>query len=120
MPTCMCGLSACVEPCLSACVAYLHVLSPPSLRQINTSEVYHSGLKLDDPLTKERTHDYLLFTSPRKVLCCTHGAPHLTLCHSRNRSPSRSHGPSLNRSPSPSCSHSLSLGRTRSLTLVIV
>ena len=30
-------------------------------------QVYHSGLKLDDPLTKERTHDYLLFTSPRKV-----------------------------------------------------
>lgn len=34
---------------------------------INTSEVYHSGLKLDDPLTKRRSHDYLLFTSPRKV-----------------------------------------------------
>ena len=33
----------------------------------NTSEIYHSGLKLDDPLTKERTHDYLLLSSPRKV-----------------------------------------------------
>lgn len=33
----------------------------------NTTEIYHSGLKLDDPLTKERTHDYLLLQSPRKV-----------------------------------------------------
>jgi len=33
----------------------------------NTTEIYHSGLKLDDPLTKERTHDYLLLSSPRKV-----------------------------------------------------
>merc|ERR1719424_2803118 len=38
-----------------------------SLEAAGVSEVYHSGLKLDDPLTKERTHDYLLFTSPRKV-----------------------------------------------------
>ena len=33
----------------------------------NTTEIYHSGLKLDDPITKERTHDYLLISSPRKV-----------------------------------------------------
>ena len=36
-------------------------------RVLPAYQVYHSGLKLDDPLTKERTHDYLLFTSPRKV-----------------------------------------------------
>ena len=33
----------------------------------NTSEIYHSGLKLDDPVTKERAFDYLLISSPRKV-----------------------------------------------------
>ena len=30
-------------------------------------DLQSEGLKLDDPLTKERTHDYLLFSSPRKV-----------------------------------------------------
>jgi hypothetical protein len=33
----------------------------------NTSEIYHSGLKLTDPLTKETTHEYLLLDSPRRV-----------------------------------------------------
>ena len=33
----------------------------------NTTEIYHSGLKLDDKLTGERTYDYLLLSSPRKV-----------------------------------------------------
>eukprot|EP00908_Phaeocystis_cordata_P009015 Transcript_1974.p3 GENE.Transcript_1974~~Transcript_1974.p3 ORF type:complete len:186 (-),score=104.07 Transcript_1974:1163-1720(-) len=46
---------------------HFSMFNPGVALQINTSEVYHSGLKLDDPLTKERTHDYLLFTSPRKV-----------------------------------------------------
>jgi len=46
---------------------HFSMFNPGIALMINTSEVYHSGLKLDDPLTKERTHDYLLFTSPRKV-----------------------------------------------------
>jgi len=33
----------------------------------NTTEIYHSGLKLDDKITGEKTHDYLLLSSPRKV-----------------------------------------------------
>jgi len=33
----------------------------------NTSEVYHSGMKLSDKLTGEQTHEYLLISSPRKV-----------------------------------------------------
>ena len=39
----------------------------------NTSEIYHSGLKLSDPVTGERTHDYLLLSSPRKVKAKTVG-----------------------------------------------
>jgi hypothetical protein len=35
--------------------------------EANTTEIFHSGLQLDDPLTKEKTHDYLLISSPRKV-----------------------------------------------------
>ena len=42
-------------------------LKPLTTRVLRCFQVYHSGLKLDDPLTKERSHDYLLFTSPRKV-----------------------------------------------------
>ena len=48
-------------------LAHFSVLPPGLALRVNTSEIYHSGLKLDDPLTKERTHDYLLFSSPRKV-----------------------------------------------------
>lgn len=39
----------------------------------NTTEIYHSGLKLDDKITGERTHDYLLLSSPRKVKDSTKG-----------------------------------------------
>lgn len=39
----------------------------------NTSEIYHSGLKLDDKLTGEQTHEYLLISSPRKVRRRTQG-----------------------------------------------
>ena len=46
---------------------HFSMFNPGIALMINTSEVYHSGLKLDDPVTKERSHDYLLFTSPRKV-----------------------------------------------------
>mmetsp|Transcript_13277 Transcript_13277/g.28691 ORF Transcript_13277/g.28691 Transcript_13277/m.28691 type:complete len:260 (-) Transcript_13277:90-869(-) len=43
-------------------------LFPPSISlTANTSEIYHSGLKLDDKVTGERTHEYLLVNSPRKV-----------------------------------------------------
>ena len=39
-------------------------LLPPGIAiTANTSEIYHSGLKLDDQLTKERSHDYLLLSS---------------------------------------------------------
>jgi len=48
-------------------LSQLSVLPPGIALRSNTSEIYHSGLKLDDPLTKERTHDYLLISSPRKV-----------------------------------------------------
>jgi len=54
------------------------MFNPGIALKLNTSEVYHSGLKLDDPLTKQRSHDYLLFTSPRKVATS-----------SRSRSPAR-------------------------------
>jgi len=39
----------------------------------NTTEIYHSGIKLDDPVTKEKTHDYLLVSSPRRVKADTVG-----------------------------------------------
>ena len=39
----------------------------------NTTEIYHSGIKLDDPVTKEKTHDYLLISSPRRVKSNTVG-----------------------------------------------
>lgn len=58
----MLGLSA-----VGLSLMHLSLFNPGIALRINTSEVYHSGLKLDNPLTKERTHDYLLFTSPRKV-----------------------------------------------------
>ena len=34
---------------------------------VNSSEIFHSGIKLDDPVTKKRSHDYLLLSSPRRV-----------------------------------------------------
>ena len=45
----------------------LSLFNPGIALTSNTSEIYHSGLKLDDPVTKERTYDYLLLSSPRKV-----------------------------------------------------
>lgn len=51
------------------------MFNPGIALKVNTSEVYHSGLKLDDPLTKQRSHDYLLFTSPRKVACAPQPCP---------------------------------------------
>ena len=48
-------------------VFHLSPLNPGIAITANTSEIYHSGLKLDDPLTGQRTHDYLLLQSPRKV-----------------------------------------------------
>ena len=53
--------------CLGQCQVYHSGLPLLTTRVLTAHQVYHSGLKLDDPLTKERTHDYLLFTSPRKV-----------------------------------------------------
>ena len=48
-------------------------LLPPGIAiTANTSEIYHSGLKLDDPLTKERTHDYLLLSSYAPALHLRH------------------------------------------------
>jgi len=49
------------------------LFAPGIALKSNTSEIYHSSLKLDDPLTKERTHDYLLISSPRKVKARTEG-----------------------------------------------
>jgi len=51
----------------------LSVLDPGLALRANTSEIFHSGLKLDDKLTKEQTHDYLLISSPRKVKSKTVG-----------------------------------------------
>merc|ERR1712087_433 len=45
----------------------LSLLPPGVSLTANTSEIYHSGLKLDDKVTGERTHEYLLISSPRKV-----------------------------------------------------
>ena len=54
-------------PALGLSLMHFSMFNPGIALMINTSEVYHSGLKLDDPVTKQRSHDYLLFTSPRKV-----------------------------------------------------
>ena len=48
-------------------VSQLSMLSPSLAIRANTSEIYHSGMALTDPLTKEKTHEYLLIASPRKV-----------------------------------------------------
>ena len=48
-------------------LSQLSILAPGIALRSNTSEIYHSGLKLDDPVTKERAFDYLLISSPRKV-----------------------------------------------------
>jgi len=54
--------------------AYKLSLFPPGVSiEANTSEIYHSGIKLDDPITKQKTHDYLLLSSPRKVKGATTG-----------------------------------------------
>ena len=45
----------------------LSIFPPTIALTSNTSEIYHSGLKLDDPITKERKYDYLLLSSPRRV-----------------------------------------------------
>ena len=40
---------------------------PPGIAiKCNTSEIYHSGIKLDDA-GGAKSHDYLLISSPRKV-----------------------------------------------------
>jgi len=49
------------------------LFAPGIALKSNTSEIYHSSLKLDDPLTKQRTHEYLLISSPRKVRGKTEG-----------------------------------------------
>jgi hypothetical protein len=56
-----------------ASLVQLSLFAPGLALKSNTSEIYHSTLKLDDPLTKERTHDYLLVSSPRKVKGKTEG-----------------------------------------------
>ena len=64
------------------------LFNPAISLESNTTEIYHSGIKvrrsparylsthtdtplaasqLDNPVTKEKTHDYLLLSSPRKV-----------------------------------------------------
>ena len=48
-------------------VYHFSLFNPAISLESNTTEIYHSGLKLDDPVTKERTHDYLLLSSPRRV-----------------------------------------------------
>ena len=48
-------------------VYHFSLFNPSMAVTANTSEIYHSGLMLDDKLTKARTHDYLLLSSPRKV-----------------------------------------------------
>ena len=48
-------------------VFHFSLFNPAISLVSNTSEIYHSGLKLSDPLTQERSHDYLLLSSPRKV-----------------------------------------------------
>lgn len=52
---------------MGASVFDLSLFLPGISLTSNTTEIYHSGLKLDDPVTKERTYDYLLISSPRKV-----------------------------------------------------
>lgn len=52
---------------LDLSVFQFSLFNPGIALTTNTSEVFHSGLKLDDPVTKERTHDYLLLSSPRRV-----------------------------------------------------
>ena len=44
----------------------LSLLSPSVALTANTSEIYHSGIKLDDA-GGDKSHDYLLISSPRKV-----------------------------------------------------
>ena len=48
-------------------VFHLSAFNPGVALTSNTSEIYHSGLKLSDKITKEMTHDYLLIASPRRV-----------------------------------------------------
>lgn len=48
-------------------LTHLSLFPPGIALEANTSEIYHSGIKLDDPLTKKKTHDYMLVSSPRKV-----------------------------------------------------
>ena len=52
---------------LGLSLVQLSVLPPGIALRSNTSEIYHSGLKLDDPVTKKRKYDYLLLSSPRRV-----------------------------------------------------
>jgi len=49
------------------------LFNPAISLESNTTEIYHSGIKLDNPVTKEKTHDYLLLSSPRKVKANTVG-----------------------------------------------
>jgi len=48
-------------------IFYLSAFNPSIALEANTTEIYHSGLKLDDPATGERKYDYLLLSSPRRV-----------------------------------------------------
>lgn len=61
-----------VLPC-GLSIAQLSLFPSSIALEANTTEIFHSGLKLDDPLTKEKTHDYLLISSPRKVKDATVG-----------------------------------------------
>jgi hypothetical protein len=64
--------------------AYKLSLFPPGVSiEANTSEIYHSGIKLDDPITKQKTHDYLLLSSPRKARRVTTARVQGPLCMTR-------------------------------------
>ena len=52
---------------LGLSVYQFSLFNPAIALLANTSEIYHSGIKLDNPVTKEKTHDYLLLSSPRKA-----------------------------------------------------
>ena len=51
----------------------LSLFAPGISLEVNSSEIYHSGIQLNDPLTKEKSHDYLMVSSPRRVKEATVG-----------------------------------------------
>ena len=82
---------------------YQFSVFPPGLAlRANTSEIYHSGLKLDDPVTKEQTHEYLLLSSPRKVKGRSQRPPSASRCHAGTSARTR-FACSLARSSHPPC-----------------